>query len=71
MTRRGALKASWLVLGLILWLPGATGVCAADIVGDIIALQPLQPHTYVEFISVARELAGCDRITAERIGYTG
>ncbi len=70
MTRRGALKASWLVLGLTVWLSGATGVCAADIVGDIVALQPLQPHTYVEFISVARELAGCDRITAERIGYT-
>lgn len=70
MSRRSTWHPTWLILGLTLCLSGAAGLCNADIVGDIVALQASQPHSYDQFISAARELAGSDRITAERIGYT-
>jgi len=71
LSRRSTWHLTWLVLGLTVCLSSAAGRCSADIVADILTLQASKPHSYDQFISATRELAGSDRITAEKIGYTG
>ncbi len=64
-------RNTWLRAGgMILLLVAAAGLCAGDIVGDIVALAPSQPHSYEQFMTAVQELAASPRITVESIGYT-
>ncbi len=64
-------NTTWLRAGLMLLLLAAVaGLCAGDIVSDIVTLAPSQPHSYEQCMAVVQELATSPRITAETIGYT-
>ncbi len=70
ITLRWASKKAWPWAGTIALLLAAAGVCAGDIVSDIVSLAPSQPHSYEQFVAAVEELATSPRITAETIGYS-